>query len=63
MLTGFRVMGPAELAASALATLPLLAGMFLGQRLRDSVSQALFRRGLLMTVMVIGANLLIRAVI
>ena len=63
MLTGFRVMGPAELAASAFATLPLLAGMFLGQRLRDRVSQNLFRTGLLITVMLIGAGLLIRAVV
>jgi len=37
--------------------------MFLGQLLRDRVSQARFRKGLLITVMVIGANLLIRAVI
>jgi uncharacterized membrane protein YfcA len=63
MLAGFRVMGPAELAASALATPPLLAGMLVGQWLRDRVSQALFKKGLLITVMVIGANLLIRAVI
>ncbi len=62
-LAGVRVMGPEELVLSALATPPLLAGMALGQRLRDRISQEAFRKGLLITVMLIGASLLARAVI
>ncbi len=62
-LAGVRVMGPQELALSALATPPLLAGMALGQWLRDRISQEAFRKGLLVTVMLIGASLLVRALI
>lgn len=61
-LAGVRVMGPEEVALSALATPPLLAGMALGQWLRDRISQEAFRKGLLITVMLIGASLLLRAV-
>lgn len=60
-LAGVRVLGPEEVALSALATPPLLAGMALGQRLRDKISQRAFRTGLLLTVMLIGASLLLRA--
>ncbi len=62
-LAGVRVMGPEELALSALATPPLLAGMVVGQWLRDRISQETFRQGLLITVMLIGASLLVRAVL
>lgn len=62
-LAGVRVMGPQEVALSALATPPLLAGMALGQWLRNKISQEAFRAGLLVTVMLIGASLLIRAVL
>ncbi len=61
-LTGVRVMGAEELALSSLATLPLLAGMVVGQRLRNRISQTAFRKGLLITVMLIGASVLLRAV-
>lgn len=61
-LAGVRVMGPGELALSALATPPLLAGMVLGQRLRHRISQEAFRTGLLVTVMIIGGSLFLRAV-
>lgn len=61
-LAGVRVMGPEEVALSALATPPLLAGMAVGQWLRDRISQEAFRKGLLITVMLIGASLLLRAV-
>lgn len=60
-LAGVRVLGPEEIALSALATPPLLAGMALGQWLRDKISQRAFRTGLLVTVMLIGASLLLRA--
>jgi len=62
-LAGVRVMGPEEVALSALATPPLLAGMALGQWLRDKIGQEAFRRGLLVTVMLIGASLLARAIV
>lgn len=61
-LVGVRVMGADEVTLSALATPPLLAGMALGQWLRDKISQQVFRTGLLVTVMLIGASLLLRAV-
>ena len=62
-LAGVRVMGPQELALSALATPPLLAGMALGQWLRDRISQEAFRKGLLITVMMIGLSLLLRSML
>ena len=62
VLAGFRVMGPAEIGWSALATVPLFAGMLLGERLRHRVSQDAFRKGLLVTVMLIGISLLVRAI-
>jgi uncharacterized membrane protein YfcA len=61
-LAGVRVMGPNEVALSALATPPLLAGMALGQWLRSKISQEVFRTGLLVTVLLIGASLLLRAI-
>ncbi len=62
-LAGVRVLGVQELLLSALAAPPLLAGMALGQRLRERISQEAFRKGLLITVMLIGASLLVRAVL
>ncbi len=62
-LAGVRVLGGQELLLSALAAPPLLAGMALGQRLRDRISQEAFRKGLLITVMLIGVSLLVRAVL
>jgi len=62
VLAGFRVMGAAEFGWSALATLPLFAGMLAGQKLRHRISQALFRKGLLIMVMLIGTSLFLRAV-
>lgn len=62
-LAGFRVMGAAEFGWSALATLPLFAGMLLGQKLRHRISQEAFRKGLLVAVMLIGMNLFVRAVV
>lgn len=61
-LSGARVMGPEELVLSALATPPLLAGMAAGQRLRNTISQEVFRTWLLVTVMLVGASLLVRAI-
>lgn len=62
-LAGVRVLGVQELLLSALAAPPLLAGMALGQRLRERISQEAFRKGLLITVMLIGVSLLVRAVL
>ncbi len=62
-LAGVRVLGVQEFLLSALAAPPLLAGMALGQRLRERISQEAFRKGLLITVMLIGVSLLLRAVL
>ena len=62
-LAGVRVLGGQELLLSALAAPPLLAGMAIGQRLRERISQETFRKGLLITVMMIGVSLLARAVL
>lgn len=61
-LAGLRVMGAAEMGWSALATLPLFAGMLVGQKLRHKISQEAFRKGLLVAVMLIGVSLFVRAV-
>lgn len=62
-LAGVRVMGAAEIGWSALATLPIFAGMLLGQKLRHRISQDAFRRVLLVAVMLIGISLFVRAVV
>ncbi|MDX1528361.1 MAG: TSUP family transporter, partial [Gammaproteobacteria bacterium] len=62
-LAGVRVLGGQEFLLSALAAPLLLAGMALGQRLRERISQEAFRKGLLITVMLIGVSLLVRAVL
>ncbi|GMQ90495.1 MAG: sulfite exporter TauE/SafE family protein [Gammaproteobacteria bacterium] len=61
-LGAFGVMGVGELIASALATLPLLAGMLCGQVLRARLNQEAFRKGLLAMLLLAGLAVIKRAV-
>ncbi|NTB96611.1 sulfite exporter TauE/SafE family protein [Agrobacterium tumefaciens] len=50
-----------HLSLSALAVLPALAGMWLGQKIRYIVSPATFRRWFLICLVILGAELFLRA--
>jgi len=52
---------PAAAGASFLAQLPALAGMLVGQRLRQRLQPALFRRCLFLTLLLVGAHLVLNA--
>ncbi|HEV7915160.1 MAG TPA: TSUP family transporter, partial [Albitalea sp.] len=54
---------PAALGASLLALLPALAGMGLGQWLRGRVAAALFRQLFLLSLLLLGAYLVLRALL
>ncbi len=60
-LAGHRVLDGGDLVWSCLATVPLFAGMLFGQRLRRRVSEPLFRKVLLMLLLLMGLNLIRRA--
>ncbi len=47
---------------SLLASVPAFAGMWAGQRIRGRIDQETFRKVLLITLFVIGLNLIRRAV-
>lgn len=47
-------------AVSLLMVLPALAGMAVGQRLRERIAPAQFRRGLFLSLLILGANLIWR---
>jgi len=48
---------PAAAGASLLAVLPAACGMYLGQRLRESMRPALFRRCFFIALLLLGAHL------
>ncbi|CUX38881.1 putative permease [Agrobacterium deltaense Zutra 3/1] len=50
-----------HLSLSALAVMPALAGMWLGQKIRYIVSPATFRRWFLICLLILGAELFLRA--
>ncbi|SPZ36497.1 putative permease [Agrobacterium tumefaciens] len=50
-----------HLSLSALAILPALLGMWLGQKIRNIVSPATFRRWFLICLLLLGAELFLRA--
>lgn len=50
-----------HLSVSALAVLPALLGMWLGQKIRNIVSPATFRRWFLICLLLLGAELFLRA--
>ncbi len=52
------VLGQAPVLGASLATLiPALAGMWLGQKLRNRISAALFRRLFFIGLLLLGADL------
>lgn len=51
-----------NLALSALAILPALAGMWVGQNVRSRISPATFRRWFLICMLLLGVEMLIRAI-
>jgi len=52
-----------NLAMSALAIIPALAGMWAGQIIRNRVSPATFRRWFLVCLLVLGAEMVIKALL
>lgn len=58
----FGVMGSEEYLWSTVAAAPLFVGVLMGQWLRARIARALFRRGLLLMLLVVGARLVYRAV-
>ena len=56
------LLGPTEFWWSTLALIPVLAGLWLGQRIRRHINPELFRKVLLCTLIVLGLNLIRRAV-
>lgn len=50
-----------SLGASAIATLPVLAGVAIGNRLRGRLPERMFRRALLLALAAIGLNLILGA--
>lgn len=52
-----------NLGASALAILPALAGMWVGQAVRDRISPAAFKRGFLIVLMLLGLEMVSRGVL
>jgi hypothetical protein len=61
-LVGFGRLGQTETLWGAAAVVPVLAGMFLGERLRGRFSETLFRRCLLVLLLLAGLNLIGQAV-
>ena len=61
-LVGFGRLGQAETLWGAAAVVPVLAGMFLGERLRGRFSEILFRRCILVLLLLAGLNLIGQAI-
>ncbi|MCB1803860.1 MAG: sulfite exporter TauE/SafE family protein, partial [Candidatus Competibacteraceae bacterium] len=59
-LAGHRLLTVTELIGTVLVLLPTFAGMLLGRRLRQRISQPLFRQLLLLLLTVIGSSLIWR---
>ncbi len=62
-LVGFGRLGQTETLWGAAAVVPVLGGMFLGERLRGRVSETLFRRCLLALLLLAGLNLIAQAIV
>jgi len=60
-LAAFGRLGQTETLWGAAALVPVLAGMFLGERLRGHFSETLFRRCLLVLLLLAGLNLIVQA--
>lgn len=61
MLASYGIASTRELIWSAIATLPLFAGLAVGQFTRRHVSEALFRKVLMSLLLLIGLNMVRRA--
>jgi uncharacterized membrane protein YfcA len=62
-LAFYQVIGPADFIWSALAALPAIGGLILGQRLRRHIPEAKFRRVLLIVFLLSGLNLIRQAIL
>lgn len=62
-LGAFDIMGRSELIGSALATIPLLVGMAIGQLLRARIAQERFRHALLAMLSLLGCGLVLRSLL
>ena len=62
VMSAFGLLRPQHYLLTALAVLPVLAGMWVGRKLRDRVSETKFRIVLMSVLIVIGLNLLRRAI-
>ncbi|MCD7096864.1 sulfite exporter TauE/SafE family protein [Stenotrophomonas sp. MMGLT7] len=61
VLAGHGAMGTGTAAASALLVLPAMAGMYVGNRIRERISAVAFKRGFLLCLVLLGAELVWRA--
>ena len=62
LLPGYGLLGGADYLWTALAVAPVLVGVWLGQVLRDRLDAEKFRRAVLVVLLVIGINLVGRAI-
>ncbi len=62
-LGAFEVMGKQELIYSTLATIPLFAGMLIGQLVRQRFNEDVFRKALLVMLLIAGVVLIRRAIL
>lgn len=62
VMSAFGLLQAEHYALSALAVLPVLAGMWVGRKLQNRISETRFRMVLMTVLIVIGLNLLRRAV-
>ena len=62
-LVAFGRLGQTEALWGTAALVPVFAGMFLGEWLRGRVSEVLFRRAILILLLLSGLNLIRQAII
>jgi hypothetical protein len=60
-LVAHGILSPQQIALSALSSLPVIAGLVIGRRVRRHVPQALFEKALFVVLILIGLNLIRRA--
>jgi hypothetical protein len=60
-LVAHGILSPQQIVLSSLSSLPVIAGLVIGRRLRRHVPQALFEKALFVVLIVIGLNLARRA--
>lgn len=60
-LAGYQLINSGDLLASVLAMIPAFAGVLLGQRLRHRINEDAFRKALAVVLLLIGLNLVRKA--